>query len=129
MQGDVVAIARAYNGQIVAKYSYDAWGNCTVTNASGTNIGTVNPFRYRGYYYDSETGFYYLNSRYYSPEFGRFISADRYISTGQSVIGNSMFAYCDNNPINRADENGEFWHLLVGAAVGVAVKYVSKKTL
>ena len=65
VQGDVIAIVRAATGQIVAKYSYDAWGKCTVTNAAGYAVGDKNPFRYRGYYYDTETGLYYLNSRYY----------------------------------------------------------------
>ena len=66
VQGDVIAIVRAATGQIVAKYSYDAWGKCTVTNATGYAVGDKNPFRYRGYYYDTETGLYYLNSRYYA---------------------------------------------------------------
>ena len=66
----------------------------------------MNPFRYRGYYYDTETGFYYLNSRYYSPEFGRFISADAYVSTGQGIVGNNMYAYCNNNPANYKDKSG-----------------------
>ena len=71
----------ARNGRIVARYTYDAWGKCTVQNADGWTAGDANPFRYRGYYYDTETGLYYLNSRYYDPEVGRFINADRYIVT------------------------------------------------
>ena len=64
------------------------------------------PFRYRGYVYDEETGFYYLQSRYYNPELGRFISADVYLSTGQGVLGHNAYAYCLNNPVNTADESG-----------------------
>lgn len=63
-------------GNMVASYNYDAWGNCTVNNITSGNVGTLNPFRYRGYYYDNETGFYYLQTRYYDPEICRFISAD-----------------------------------------------------
>ena len=81
--GDIVAI-RDINGNIVATYEYDAWGNCTVHNEYGgidysaTSIGNINPFRYRGYYYDTETGFYYLQTRYYDPTICRFINADNY---------------------------------------------------
>ncbi len=66
-----------------------------------------NPLRYRGYYYDRETGFYYLNSRYYDPKIGRFINADSYVSTGQGIVGYNMFAYCGNNPVNASDPMGE----------------------
>ena len=82
----MIALVRASTGKIAATYSYDAWGNPTVTNAAGYTVGDKNPFRYRGYYYDTETGLYYLNSRYYSPEFGRFISADVFIITTSSCI-------------------------------------------
>ena len=68
-----------------------------------------NPFRYRSYYYDSDTGWYYLNSRYYDPETGRFLNADGYASTGQGIIGCNMFVYCNNNPVNRVDPDGAFW--------------------
>lgn len=69
----------------------------------------VNPLRYRSYYHDPETGFYYLQSRYYDPEICRFISADSYASTGQSYLGYNSFAYCGNDPVNRTDADGEFW--------------------
>ena len=101
----------------MARYTYDAWGNCTVQNADGWTAGDANPFRYRGYYYDTETGLYYLNSRYYNPDFGRFISVDGQLNkTGLSET--NLFAYCDNNPINRADQGGNIWHIVVGAFVG-----------
>ena len=113
LQGDVIAIVRAATGQIVAKYSYDAWGKCTVTNAAGYAVGDKNPFRYRGYYYDTETGLYYLNSRYYNPEFGRFISADGLIDN-RGATSQNLFAYCYNNPINYSDADGHLPKWLSG---------------
>ena len=70
-------------------------------------LGFYNPLRYRGYVYDEETGLYYPQSRYYDPEMGRFINADDYISTGQGLLGNTMFAYCFNNPVVFVDNTGE----------------------
>ena len=101
LQGDVIAV---YNklGTKVISYTYDAWGNCSTisTGAAGSDLASLNPFRYRGYYYDAELGLYYLNVRYYDPNTGRFISSDpKYISTGQGLIGNNMYAYCLNNPV------------------------------
>ena len=105
VQGDVIALADASTGKLAATYTYDAWGKCTVTNASGYTIGTQNPFRYRGYYYDTETGLYYLNSRYYDPEVGRFINADVMLDT-EDILGFNLFSYCGNNPIMYADPTG-----------------------
>mgnify|MGYP004501214791 FL=1 len=123
LQGDVIAIVRAATGQIVAKYSYDAWGKCTVTNATGYTVGTKNPFRYRGYYYDTETGLYYLNSRYYNPEFGRFISVDNQLSASSDLTDVNLFVYCGNNPINRYDPSGNSF---LGIAAGaVLLKYLA----
>ena len=71
-------------------------------------IAIINPFRYRSYYYDRETNLYYLNSRYYNPEWGRFINADNYVVNGSGLIGMNMFAYCGNNSIKNIDVNGNF---------------------
>ena len=92
-------------GATAAWYEYDAWGN-VVSVGGNASIANLNPIRYRGYYYDAETGFYYLNSRYYDPEVCRFINADGYTSTGQGLLGNNMFAYCLNNPISNVDSSG-----------------------
>ena len=102
LQGDVVKLIQA-NGHIVAQYTYDAWGNVS----SSGRLAEINPLRYRGYYYDSETGFYYLQSRYYDPANRRFINADSYQSTGQGFIGTNMFAYCNNSPILFVDHDGD----------------------
>ena len=103
-------------GNVHARYTYDPWGKpLSITDGSGndvsgnpSHVANINPFRYRNYYYDAETGFYYLNSRYYDPETKRFINPDGYVSTGQGLLGFNMFAYCLNNPINRIDPSGEF---------------------
>ena len=101
-QGDVIKLLYGSN-TTVAEYSYDAWGN--ILSATGS-LANVNPLRYRGYYYDTETGFYYLQSRYYDPIVKRFLNADSYASTGQGFLGYNMFVYCGNNPVNGKDLNG-----------------------
>ena len=107
IQGDVVAILDATGAEVVT-YTYDAWGNIlTIGGSKATTLGQDNPLRYRGYVYDQETGLYYLQSRYYDPEMGRFISADSFTSTGQGFTGNNMFAYCGNNPVNYLDPEGQ----------------------
>lgn len=106
LQGDVIAILNG-SGAAVVEYAYDAWGNpLSTTGTMAATLGAHNPLRYRSYVFDSETGLYYLQSRYYDPEVGRFINADAFISTGQGLLDNNMFAYCLNNPINYADQNG-----------------------
>ena len=123
LQGDIVAV---YNsaGTKVASYSYiNAWGNHSVKYSNGGASTGVqyNPFRYRGYYYDTDLGMYYLQSRYYDPNTCRFINADGYVSTGQGLTGYNMFAYCGNNPVNRIDLTGEaWWHWALGAVVVAA---------
>ena len=129
-QGDVSAILDS-GGKIAASYDYDAWGNCTVYNSSDAAIGDLNPLRYRGYYYDAETGFYYLQSRYYDPAICRFINADAYATTNAgSFLSCNMFAYCGNNPVNRADQSGTFWKEIGSFfnKVGTAIAGFAKAT-
>ena len=126
-QGDVSAILDS-GGKIAASYDYDAWGNCTVYDSSAkvltdpTSIANLNPLRYRGYYYDAETGFYYLQSRYYDPAICRFINADTFATTdANGFLSANMFAYCENNPVSNSDSEGEFPIQVVAAAVSGVV--------
>ena len=113
-QGDVAAILNS-SGKLAASYDYDAWGNCTVYDSSDAAIGDLNPLRYRGYYYDAETGFYYLQSRYYDPAICRFINADTFATTdANGFLSANMFAYCENNPIGNSDPDGYFAAALTG---------------
>jgi RHS repeat-associated protein len=111
LQGDVVQIIDA-NGVMQAEYVYSPWGE--IISAEG-DLAEINPLRYRGYYYDSETGFYYLQSRYYDPENHRFINADTAASTGQGFIGTNMFAYCLNIPNAARDTNGRDTEIVLGS--------------
>ena len=96
------------NGNTVVSYTYDSWGKpLSTTGSLASTLGADQPFRYRGYIYDNETGWYYLKSRYYNPTVGRFISADIYLSTGQGVLGHNSYAYCNNNPVNLVDDEGD----------------------
>ena len=125
-QGDVVRIVNS-SRSVVASYTYDPWGK--IISSSGT-LADINPLRYRGYYYDSETGFYYLQSRYYDPEIGRFINADSYASTDATgLLSTNMFAYCENDPVNKSDPTGEVAPILIamagGAMVGLAEQFMT----
>ena len=105
-RGDVLGITDS-QGNLCLAYEYDAWGN--VINYEGYSslyYISYNPLLYRGYVYDWETGLYYLQSRYYDPEIGRFINADAYAATGQGLVGNNMFAYCYNRPVVLTDSMG-----------------------
>lgn len=117
------------NGTQVVAYTYDAWGNpLTTTGTMAGTLGKLNPFRYRGYVYDTETGLYYLGSRYYNPETGRFINADNSISNSfESVHGYNLFAYCFNNPVNMNDSSGSWpkWLEKVAKVVAVAAIVVT----
>ena len=105
-QNDVIRLIDGESNTVV-EYAYDSWGTpLSTTGTLATTLGVQNPFRYRGYVCDTETGLYYLQSRYYDPELSRFISADVYMSTGQGVLGHNMFAYCLNNPQNLVDNTG-----------------------
>jgi len=110
LQGDVVGIRQTSDNARVVNYVYDAYGKvCSITGTLKDTLGVHNVLRYRGYVYDNETGLYYLQSRYYNPEWGRFISADVFAATGQGFAGNNMFVYCGNNPVNHADPTGMLW--------------------
>ncbi|MBE6920295.1 MAG: RHS repeat-associated core domain-containing protein [Ruminococcaceae bacterium] len=125
-QGDVTGIFD-WSGHQVVTYNWDtAWGyNPVPEGPLASTLGTLNPLRYRSYVYDTETGYYYLQSRYYDPEIGRFINADVFTSTGQGLTGTNMFAYCGNNPVSRKDDGGEFWHLVVGGVIGGIIGAIS----
>ncbi len=121
LQGDIIAITD-HNGDTVARYAYDAWGKCTVTqDVTACGIATINPFRYRGYYYDVDSGFYYLQSRYYDPETGRFLNGDvpQFSMINELVLSHNLFSYCYNSPIVNSDTIGYIAHNVVGAVVGV----------
>ena len=132
-QGDVIGMYDQA-GDVVAKYTYDTWGAPrTITDGSNndvssdaTHIANINPIRYRGYYYDTDTGFYYLQSRYYDPVVGRFINADdiKCLGAEGKLLSYNLFAYCLNNPVNRTDVNGNWslpnWAKVVIGAVAIA---------
>ena len=117
-------------GAIVVKYNCDAWGNHEVLDGNGnkntseTFIGNINPFRYKGYYYDKESNMYYCKSRYYVPEWGRFLNSDsiEYLDP-QSINGLNLYAYCGNDPVNYADPSGHsvILAMLIGAGIGLVV--------
>ena len=116
-QSNIVALLDN-TGAVVVKYKYDAWGNrqTTVIDSNANDIATLNPFRYRSYYLDTETGFYFLKTRYYDPEIGRFISPDTtdvITATPMALTDKNLYAYCDNNPVVRVDHGGQFWDYVV----------------
>ena len=121
------------NGAVVVKYAYNAWGEHKVLNPDGTEntsasfIGNINPFRYRGYYYDSALKLYYLVTRYYDPVVGRFISQDSFeYADPDTINGLNLYAYCNNNPVMNVDPTGTwswrgFWNVLAAVAIVAAV--------
>ncbi len=129
LQGDITEIYDAEFGQCVGKYVYDAWGNCTIV-LDTNGVASANPFRYRGYYYDTETGLYYVKSRYYDPSICRWISPD----ISETLSGDfedhaqyNLYAYCFNNPVVFTDETGEWpdWATKLVAVVAVAAVVVA----
>lgn len=119
-QNDVVIVLNC-NDRTAVVYQYDAWGNITdVYDSTTQRVSNINPITYRSYYYDIEMGVYYLNSRYYVPVICRFISGDTtdILSVQSDLYDKNLFAYCDNNPVIRADNGGEFWHVVAGAVIG-----------
>ncbi len=115
LQEDIIGIKDA-NFNLVATYEYDSWGKIlSIKDSNGIeitdtkHIAHINPFRYRSYYYDEETGLYYLKSRYYNPVWGRFLNADSYAGVNNSILGYNLYIYSNNNPINYSDDTGQFF--------------------
>ena len=137
IKGDVVGIFNS-SGSRVASYIYDAWGNCTTKTHVSNSFSAYNPIRYRGYYYDRETKLYYLNSRYYNPEWRRFISPDdtAYLDP-DTPNGLNLYAYCNNDPVNYSDPSGKsiigvlagafVWGAFVGAVVSVGTQLIENE--
>lgn len=122
LQGDIINITDSTGAKVVT-YTYNAWGKI-MSMTGNMELAVNNPFRYRGYYYDVESGLYYLNSRYYDPQTGRFINADdtdTLLYSLSELTDKNLFAYCDNNPIMHDDKNGDFWNFVVGAVGGLIV--------
>jgi RHS repeat-associated protein len=122
-QGDITALVNS-QGIIQVEYRYDAWGNIIYINTpSGSTLDpSINPYTYRGYRYDGEIGFYYCNSRYYNPEWGRWLNADsvNYLDPS-STNGFNLYAYCGNNPVIKSDVDGNVAWWIIGAAIGAVV--------
>ena len=128
-QNDIVKLIDK-TGATVVEYTYDSWGKLLSTSGSlASTLGKNNPFRYRGYVFDEETGFYYVSSRYYDPEIGRWISPEPNVYNGEfdegaGLIGYNVYAYCANNPVNNLDPTGEFvisTAVLIGIGIGALI--------
>jgi RHS repeat-associated protein len=126
-QGDITGLIDASGAEVV-RYTYDSWGKpISITGSLALTVGAKNPYRYRGYRYDTESGLYYLQSRYYDPSIKRFISADTHdilLTSPYEFTDKNLFAYVDNNPIMRSDADGEYW-FLIGAGVGLGVGFTA----
>ena len=120
LQGDVIAIVDS-NGAVAVEYEYDAWGKEIGVSTAGNvenPLHTYNALKYKGYYYDSEMGLYYVSSRYYDPDVGRFISADTtdILGVSNNLYDKNLYAYCDNNPVMREDVTGKVWDTALDVA-------------
>ena len=115
VQNDIIGLIDSA-GKRVVSYKYDSWGKTiSITGTLAATIGKKNPFRYRGYYFDAESGMYYLQSRYYDPEIRRFVSADNvgFLSANSAGLKQkNLYAYCENNPVVRLDNGGQFWETI-----------------
>ena len=116
-QNDIVALVDQ-NANIIGQYSYDAWGK-PIQVTGDAEIVSLNPFRYRGYVYDEETGLYYLQSRYYDPELGRFLNADAIAGEIGTLGSHNVFAYCMNNPVNQVDPSGHAGKKIIIGGVSI----------
>ena len=126
LQGDVIAITDA-TGTVVARYSYDAWGVCTIeSDTTDCKIAEINPYRYRSYYLDQEIGMYYLQSRYYDSELGRFLNSDdaSYAINQLGSTEHNLYAYCSNDPVNSVDIGG-FFTIKIYAIAAVTAAVIS----
>ena len=126
--GDIIGIFDNNYNEIV-KYTYDSWGNIlNIIDTSNINLSTINPYRYRSYYYDNETNLYYLNSRYYNPLWKRFINVDNRLSPTGQLVEHNLFLYSNNNPIKYIDSKGEsiLFFLVVGG-IGFGLGYYAVK--
>lgn len=126
LQGDIYQII-AVNETVVVEHIYDAWDKMfSTTGTMMIKFSMILPFHYSGYVYDVETGLYYLRNRYYISKIGRFLNADGILlSSGDDQLCKvSLYSYCESNPVIRQDKNGRFWHLIVGAIIGVVTQYV-----
>ena len=144
LQGDVLLIIDASSGATAVTYTYDAWGRLVGKDGTSSDYASIyeyNPLTYRGYIYDRETGFYYLQSRYYDPTIGRFLNADDtdYLGASGTLLSWNLFAYCENSVVYARDPQGHFvitttmlicagiGALVLGVAGGFAGYYISKK--
>ncbi len=119
--------------RIAAHYEYDPYGNIlSIDKYNNDPIGDINPIRYKDYYYDLQTGWYQLTSRFYDPEVGRFLNADDLsllMETDSGVVDKNLYAYCDGNPVMRKDKEGDIWQIgaaFIGAVVGAAFEAASQ---
>ena len=134
LQGDIIGIVDSEGSQVVV-YRYDAWGEVLVSSdASGFGLSQINPLRYRGYYYDQETGLYYLQTRYYDPKVRRFLNADDasvLTKDPEQLTEKNLYAYCDDNPVMYRDDAGMFAFSVglgvLGMVTNVATCYIASK--